>query len=81
MWQGTIPSEVGQLTNLTDLRIARSDQTDRPGGECTSCLNGALPTEVGLLTGLNRLWLFENSLDGAFPTEIGRLTQLRKWHL
>jgi len=37
-------------------------------------LDGSLPTELGLLTDLNALWLHTNSLTGTLPSELGALT-------
>ncbi len=41
-------------------------------------LTGTLPPEIGNLTGLESLWLFNgNSINGTLPPEIGNLTELR----
>jgi len=40
-------------------------------------MTGHMPTELGLLTHLTYLNLFQNSLTGSIPTEIGRLTSLK----
>ena len=40
-------------------------------------VEGTIPSEIGLLTALTKLWLCCNSrLTGSIPTEIGRLTKL-----
>jgi hypothetical protein len=40
-------------------------------------LNGTLPSEIGLLTGINSVFkLYSNSLRGTLPTEIGCLTAM-----
>ena len=56
---GTIPTEIGQLTNLTELHLG--------GNQLTS----AIPPEVGDLTNLTRLILDVNQLTGAIPPEFG----------
>ena len=61
---GTIPTELFQHTQLTDL------------GLDVNQLSGTVPTEIGLLTRLDALYLARNRLTGTVPTEIGRLTQL-----
>ena len=61
---GSIPTELGNLTNLTHLNL--SDNR----------LSGSIPTELGNLTNLTRLGLSSNSLSGSIPTEIGNLTNL-----
>ena len=71
-YTGTIPTEIGELTNLKELRVG--DNT----------LTGSLPSELGRLTGLTKELAFHNQLDsanngglsGTIPTEVGRLTIL-----
>ncbi|OQY27790.1 MAG: hypothetical protein B6244_09360 [Candidatus Cloacimonetes bacterium 4572_55] len=54
---------------VTELRL------DRNG------LSGTIPSEIGDLTGLERLDFSSNDLGGSIPTEIGNLTQLRRLYL
>jgi hypothetical protein len=62
---GTIPTELGLLTNLIALDLDRN------------AFIGNLPTELGSLTALTRLQVLENNLRGSsIPTEIGMLTEL-----
>ena len=63
---GSIPPEIGNLTNLTYLNL-RSNQ-----------LTGSIPPEIGNLTNLTRLWLNDNQLTGPIPPEIGNLTNLER---
>ena len=63
---GSIPPEIGNLTNLTYLNL-RSNQ-----------LTGSIPPEIGNLTNLTELWLKNNQLTGSIPPEIGNLTNLIK---
>lgn len=62
---GTIPTTIGDMTNLRDLLFEFNDMTF-----------GTLPTEVGLLTGLTRLQLQDSALDGQVPSELGHLTRM-----
>ena len=55
---GEIPSEIGNLTNLIDLRLFNNQ------------LTGSIPSEIGNLTNLTTLWLWENQLTGIIPDEI-----------
>ena len=61
---GPIPTEIGNLTELTILSLS------------TNSLTGPIPTEIGNLTKLEELYLTNTSLIGPIPTEIGKLTQL-----
>ena len=49
---GTIPEELGNLTNLQSLNLLGND------------LNGPIPAELGNLTNLQRLYLSQNGLSG-----------------
>lgn len=64
MFNTTIPTELGWLTGLTELRLAANS------------LNGTIPTEIGLLTNLETVTLQLNFLTGTIPTEIGKLVRV-----
>ena len=53
-----IPSEIGNLTNLTELRLEDNK------------LTGEIPSEIGNLTNLTQLSLHSNQLSGQIPSEI-----------
>jgi len=61
---GTIPSEIGNLTNLISLQLSINQ------------LTGSIPVEIGNLTNLTILTLFLNQLSGTIPSEIGNLTNV-----
>ena len=63
--QGSIPTELGSLTNLRYLRLNNN------------ALTGPIPTELGNLSNLESLQLYNNALTGPIPTELGSLTALR----
>lgn len=63
--RGTIPAEMGILTNLIRLDLGSNP-----------LLRGTIPPQVGLLTELQGLDLHENDLTGAIPSELGMLTVL-----
>ena len=85
---GTIPTEVGNLTQLTRLYI----NSQRLSGTIPTALfqntllsglslhenslSGTLPTQLGLLTRLRQLTIHKNRLSGTLVTEIGGLTRL-----
>ena len=65
---GTMPTEVGNLRNMTVLRIVNSD------------INGSIPSEIGRLTQLEALKFANLMLDGPLPEELytglNKLSQL-----
>ena len=61
---GSIPAELGDLSNLQDLDLH------------SNRLTGGIPTELGDLSNLNALWLHNNELRGPIPTELGSLSNL-----
>ena len=62
---GTIPPEIGLITDLTALTFELNQ------------LSGLIPWEIGNLSKLNALSLPGNQLSGAIPSEIGNLTSLQ----
>ena len=62
---GSIPSELGDLTNLAWLFL-RDNQ-----------LRGSIPSELGNLINLTELVLNSNQLSGEIPSELGNLTNLK----
>jgi Leucine-rich repeat (LRR) protein len=66
---GPIPIELGTLTNLKVLLLAKHS------------LSGAIPPELGNLTSLTELELSNDSLSGTIPAELGRLAALTKLKL
>ena len=66
---GTIPSELGNLTNLTFLQLG------------SNSLTGSIPAELGNLTKLTYLYLGDNSLTGSIPSELANLADLSTLHL
>lgn len=62
---GTIPSWLGTLTGLQELRFANND------------LSGTLPSEIGRLTDLKALDGSNNTFTGSLFSEVGQLTSLQ----
>jgi len=85
---GTIPPEIGNLTNLIYLRLSSNQFTGNIPSEIGNLTNltelwlsgnqltGSIPPEIGNLTNLTELWLGGNQLTGSIPPEIGNLTNL-----
>jgi Leucine-rich repeat (LRR) protein len=61
---GSIPPEIGNLTNLTQLYLFDNQ------------LTGEIPPEIGNLTNLTYLRLSSNQLTGSIPSETENLTNL-----
>ncbi|CAN1156291.1 MDIS1-interacting receptor like kinase 2, partial [Linum perenne] len=61
---GTIPSQIGLLTNLLYLYLS------------LNLFTGSIPPEIGLLTKLDTLHLTQLELNGSIPHQIGNLVSL-----
>jgi len=59
---GTIPTEIGLLTDLTDIRLHKNS------------LTGTIPTQVGMLTKVKLMRMDVNSLSGPIPSWFGLMT-------
>ena len=61
---GTIPPELGDLSNLQYLYLGSNQ------------LTGSIPPELGSLLNLESLYLHSNQLEGSIPPELGNLSNL-----
>jgi internalin A len=85
-----LPTEIGQLTNLTKLYLWGNQLRELPAeiGQLANLvglyLSGnqlrSLPAEIGQLVNLIHLYLFDNQLS-RLPAEIGQLVNLTELHL
>ena len=66
---GTIPAELGGLTELSQLSLVNNK------------LTGGIPAELANLSKLTKLSLSNNKLSGAIPAELGRLGLLESLDL
>ena len=85
---GSIPPEIGNLTNLNYLGLGANQLTGYIPPEIGNLTNlttlllgfndleGSIPLDIGNLTNLNFLFLGYNQLTGPIPQEIGNLTNL-----
>ena len=85
---GTIPAELGQLSELTVLYLHRNNQTGEVPGALGNLANlewlslydndltGAIPTELADLSNLERLYLNHNDLTGQIPGDLGEMSSL-----
>ena len=90
---GTIPSELGRLSNLRGLWLAENRLSGRIPPELGNLsnlenldinandLSGTIPTELGNLSNLGVLLLAGNQLNGTIPSQLGRLPNLRGLYL
>ena len=67
--RGSIPPELGNLTELIEIDFRNND------------LGGSLPPELGNLSSLESLWLSGNKLSGPIPPELGNLANLTSLYL
>ena len=63
--RGSLPQELGNLTQLQDLQLGFNE------------LTGTLPPQLSNLTNLHTITLNGNRLSGTIPRELGRLRNLR----
>lgn len=87
---GSIPQELGFLSNLTSLSLAANNLSGGIPIELNNLTNlaylrldgnnltGSIPTWLGNLTNLEGLWLSSNQFSGSIPTQLGNLIKL-KW--
>jgi len=61
---GSIPPELGNFSNLEDLKLGSNQ------------LSGSIPPELGNLSNLQYLYLYDNQLSGSIPPELGNLSNL-----
>ena len=66
---GTLPSELGNLTNLQELYLYENE------------LSGGLPAWLGDLTHLRELDLYDNDFSGSLPESLSNLTNLEVLYL
>lgn len=66
---GSIPGDLGNLSNLTVLDLGANQ------------LTGSIPAELGSLSKLFQLGLYDNQLTGSIPAEIGNLSNLEWLYL
>ncbi|MCP4109089.1 MAG: hypothetical protein GY749_26765, partial [Desulfobacteraceae bacterium] len=90
---GTIPPEIGNLINLSDLFLTNNQLSGTIPPEIGNLVNlynlslsnnqlsGTIPPEIGNLTNLSYLTLLDNQLNGIIPSEIGNLVNLSGLYL
>jgi len=91
---GTIPTEIGRLSNLIEFDIDTNQITGTLPlhiGDMASLrafyagaqqsLGGTIPTEIGELTSLTDLYLYNNELFGTIPAQIVNIAGLSKFHI
>ena len=74
---GTIPPELGNLTNLEVLSIYGASTSD----DQLIGLTGTIPGLLGNLTNLRKLTLHQHGLTGTIPAQLGSLTKLESLNL
>lgn len=91
--KSTIPPELGNLTELVRLNLARNGLTGNIPAELGNLrklewlllsynqLSGSIPSELGNLSDLTILAMRSNQLSGSIPRELGNLTNLTELYL
>lgn len=86
---GPIPTQIGDLSNLTHLSLFVNEVTGSIPSELGQLdkltvirfdgnqLSGPIPPELGTLSNLSWLLLSSNELTGSIPAELGNLSNLR----
>jgi hypothetical protein len=77
---GTLPTEIGLLSDVTNLHFG-GRYTNAQTGLCIDCINGTLPTELFQLSKLQNLTLGLQALSGTISPQIGKLQQLTNFGL
>ncbi|NLU37552.1 MAG: T9SS type B sorting domain-containing protein [Bacteroidales bacterium] len=90
---GTIPPEIGDLTELTSLKLSSNKLTTGIIPEMSklkkltllhlnSCqISNTIPSEIGYITALEELNLSSNYISGEIPPEFGNLKKLKRLFL
>lgn len=68
---GTLPDEIGELTNLRYLNL-----TTDYGHQTPNKLYGKIPESIGNLKKIKELQLTQNQISGSLPNNISKLTNL-----
>ena len=77
VWMDLNPQLTGSLPDwlATDIPALQSVSF-------TSCgLSGSLPTNIGLLTNMKQLWLYNNTFGGPVPSDWSRMVNLERLEL
>ena len=86
--KGSLPSELGNLTNLRNLYLYNNQLSGNIPPELGNLVHlvnlylnlnqlaGGIPPELGNLINLKNLILFNNHLSGSIPPELGKLTNV-----
>ncbi len=90
---GSIPTELGNLSALTSLILSLNQLTGSIPSELgnltaltsldlnSNQLTGSIPSELGNLSALTSLDLASNQFTGSIPSELGNLTNLQQLYL
>lgn len=72
---GTLPPEIGLLTELKVLNLSSASNPTVP--ENVNQITGGIPPEIGNLTNLEQFNISNNLISGEIPPEFGNLSKLK----
>ena len=79
---GTIPTDLGDLSNLTALNLGNNNLTNLTTLSLwRNGLTGSIPGELGGMTSLQHLYLSDNELTGTIPAALAGMTSLQHLYL
>ena len=78
-WSGNMAAWSG--VRISGQKVTRLTLTNLSSAETQSKISGTIPAQIGDLSGLTVLYLYNNSLSGPLPSEMANLTELQHLYI